>query len=90
MIEAIIGCLTLCAWAAGLWYYPTCIESTSDCCCPPQNQGFIMDEAVASFTNENEDDIFDVIATAKKMETGDSPIISAQNTFPVAKALKYC
>ena len=88
MLEAIVGCITLCAWAVGLWYYPTCIESAADCCDPRRNDSLIMDEAVAAYVNGDTSSLD--ILTAKNLEAGESPLLShTQSRIPIAKALKY-
>jgi len=32
MLEALVGCVTMCTWLAGIWFYPRCVEGIESCC----------------------------------------------------------
>lgn len=86
MLEAIFGCVTLCAWALGLYFYPTCLDSFGECC-DRQNENMVMDETVADYVVP-ENVLVDSILAAKEVKSGESPLFSAQIKLPVAKSLK--
>lgn len=87
MLEAIFGCITLSAWALGLYFYPTFMDAVSECCERQSEQSLIMDETVANYVHEEIS--IDSVLTAKEVKSGESPLFMPQNKLPVAKPLKY-
>jgi hypothetical protein len=86
MLEVLFGCVTLFAWATGLWYYPHCLDSCADICERQSGNSLVMDETSARFVDEQV--LIEDVVTAKRMEIGDSPLIVNRSRLPVAKPLK--
>ena len=86
MLDIVFGCITLTAWAIGLWYYPDCVDKIGEWCDSENNNQFIIDETTAQFINES----FELVS-AKIIECDESPSLGTfqQGNIPTAKRLKF-
>lgn len=84
MLEIVFGCITLSAWAVGLWYYPDCVDNVGELCDREENNRFIIDETTAQFVSEP----FEIVS-AKIIECGESPSSGVDGHLPIAKRLKF-